>query len=75
MSTAELRCDIKKMIDRLPVDRLVTVADFVSYLNCPSLIERIEAAEADLKIGKGTKWRKVRRDVWCPTFAGTACLL
>lgn len=63
MSTAELRRQIKKAIDSVPHDRLKSLADFVSYLSRPTLIERIDAAEKAIDSGKGADWRKVRSDV------------
>jgi hypothetical protein len=63
MSTPELRREIKKGVDRVPVDRLASLADFVDFLNRPSLADRLASAEADIKGGKGVNWRKVRRDV------------
>ena len=63
MSDAALRREIKKAIDSLPVDRLPSVADYVAFLNRPSLAEQIEKAESDLKAHKGVNWRKARDDV------------
>ena len=63
MSDALLRREIKKAIDRLPGERLASVADYVAFLNRPDLAEQIETAERDLKANKGINWRKVRDDV------------
>lgn len=63
MSRTVLRNEIKKEIDRIPEDRLASLADFVAFLNRPSLKEQVDKAERDLKAGKGTNWRKVRDDV------------
>ena len=63
MTDALLRREIKKAIDRLPVDRLSSVADYVAFLNLPTLRLRIEQAERDLKANKGVNWREVRDDV------------
>ncbi len=63
MSQTVLRNEIKKEIDRIPEDRLASLADYVAFLNRPSLKERVEKAERDLKAVKGTNWRKVRNDV------------
>jgi hypothetical protein len=63
MSTAELRREIKKALDRLPRDRLASVADFVQFLNRPTLSQRIVTAEKALARKKGINWRKVRSDV------------
>jgi hypothetical protein len=63
MSVPNLRREIKKSIDRVPVERLVSLADFVEFLSRPSLTERLADAEAELKAGKGANWRKVGRNV------------
>ena len=63
MTEAHLRREIKEAIDRLPVDRLSSVADYVAFLNRPTLRHQIEKAERDLKANKGVNWRKVRDDV------------
>jgi hypothetical protein len=63
MTDALLRREIKKAIDRLPVDRLPSVADYVAFVNRPTLEQQIENAERDLKSNKGVNWRKVRDDV------------
>jgi hypothetical protein len=63
MSTTELRREIKKAVDRLPPDRLESLADFVAFLNRPSIAQRLAAAETAVAAGKGVKWRKVRADV------------
>ena len=63
MSESALRREIKKAIHRLPLDRLPSVADYIAFLNRPTLRQRIEKAERDLKANKGVNWRKVRDDV------------
>ena len=63
MADSLLRQEIKKAIDRLPLDRLSSVADYIAFLNRPSLAQQIERAERDLKANKGVPWRKVRNDV------------
>jgi hypothetical protein len=63
MTAAGLRREIKKAIDRLPVDRLASLADYIAFLDQPSLGERIKVADRDLKANKGINWRKVRDDV------------
>jgi hypothetical protein len=63
MSRTTLRREIKKAVDRLPEDRLASLADFVAFLNRPSLKEQVEQAEREFKAGKGVNWRKVRSDV------------
>jgi hypothetical protein len=63
MTESLLRREIKKAIDRLPADRLSSLADYVAFLDCPTLRHRIEQAESDLKADKGVNWREVRNDV------------
>jgi len=63
MSATKLRQEIKKSVDRLHADRLASLADYVSFLSRPSLVERIKRAEKEFAAGKGTPWRKVRSDV------------
>ena len=63
MTETILRREIKKAIDRLPLDRLASLADFVAFLNRPTLRQQIDKAERDLKANKGLNWRKVRDDV------------
>ena len=63
MSTTELRREIKKAVDRLPPERLESLADYVQFLTRPSVAKRIAAAEKAIASGKGTNWRKVRSDV------------
>jgi hypothetical protein len=63
MSTAELRREIKKAIDQLPPERLESLADYLDFLNRPSLGERLIAAEKAIAAGKGVNWRKARKDV------------
>jgi hypothetical protein len=61
MSGAALRREIKKAIDRVPEDRLESLANYVVFLNRPGLKEQIEKAERELKAGKGVNWRTVVR--------------
>ena len=63
MSTVELRRKIKRVIDRLPPQRLASVADYVAFLDRPPIASRIATAEKGLAAGKGIDWRKVRKDV------------
>jgi len=63
MNASLLRREIKKAIDNLPVERLASVADYVAFLNRPTLEQQIEKAERELKDNKGVKWREVRDDV------------
>jgi hypothetical protein len=63
MSTVELRRKIKKVIDRLPPQRLESVADYVAFLDRPPIADRVAAAEKAIAAGKGVDWRKVRKDV------------
>jgi hypothetical protein len=68
MSTAQLRRELKKAIDRLPTKQLESVDDFVRFLNRPSISRRLAAAEKAIAVGKGVNWRKVRSE--CGTRAG-----
>ena len=63
MSTVELRREIKKVVDRLPPERLASLADYVDFLSRPPLVQRVKAAEKGIAAGKGVNWRKVRSDV------------
>jgi hypothetical protein len=63
MPRTPLRREIKKAIDRVPEERLASLADYVAFLNRPSLKEQVEKAEREFKAGKGVNWRKVRSDV------------
>ncbi len=62
MTTAELRREIKKIIDHLPADRLASLADYAQFLDRPPLPQRLQAAEKAIKAGRGVNWRKVRAD-------------
>jgi hypothetical protein len=63
MSAVELRREIKRVIDRLPSERLASLADYVDFLNRPPLVQRVKAAEKAIAAGTGVNWRKVRSDV------------
>jgi hypothetical protein len=63
MSTVELRRQIKKAVDRLPPERLESLADYVHFLTRPALAQRLAEAEKAIASGKGVNWRKVRSDV------------
>ena len=63
MTRAALLREIKKAVERLPNDRLESVADYVAFVSRPTLKERIEKAEEEFNAGKGINWRKVRDDV------------
>jgi hypothetical protein len=63
MSSVELRRQIKKAVDRIPPDRLESLADYVIFLNRPPLARRLQDAEKAISSGKGVNWRKVRSDV------------
>jgi hypothetical protein len=63
MSTSELRQEIKKEVDRMPADRLESLADYVQFLIRPSLERRLSEAEQAIESGQGVNWRLVRRDV------------
>ncbi len=63
MTESLLRREIKKAVDRLAVDRLPSLADYIAFLNHPTLAQQIEKAERDLEADKGVNWRTVRDDV------------
>lgn len=63
MSTVELRRKIKQGIDRVPPKGLASLAEYVRFLNQPTLPQRLAAAEKSIAAGKGVHWRKVRADV------------
>ena len=63
MTELVLRREIKEATDRLPVDRLASVADYIAFLNRATPGQRIEKAERDLKANKGVNWRMVRDDI------------
>jgi len=53
MNTLELRREIKRAIGRLPQERLESLADYVQFLNRPSLTCRLEEAERAIATGQG----------------------
>ncbi len=63
MNTLQLRREIKTAIDRLPPERLESLADYVHFLTRPSLARRLEEAEKAIASGRELNWRKVRSDV------------
>lgn len=63
MKESLLRREIKKAVDRLAVDRLPSLADYIAFLNHPTLGQQLEKAERDLEADKGVNWRTVRDDV------------
>ena len=63
MTESNMRLEIKKAVDQLAVEKLTSVADYIAFLNRPTLGQQIEQAERDLNVNKGVDWRKVRDDV------------
>jgi hypothetical protein len=63
MKNSELRRRIKKDVDRIPDERLNSLADYVEFLKTPPIEVRVAIAEKAIKEGRGVNWRKVRRDV------------
>lgn len=76
MTTTSLKSIISKRIRNFPKDKLLVVENFVSYLadrndnaatkellNMPGLLSEVNAAKKEFDSGKGTDWRKVRRNV------------
>lgn len=58
MSTIELRREIKKAIDRLPLKRLASLADYIHFSNFPPVEQRVTTAKRAIDAGKGVNWRK-----------------
>ena len=63
MTQTQVRREIKKAVDQLPSERLASLADYIAFLNRPTLRQQVQKAEADLKANRGVNWRKVRNDV------------
>jgi len=63
MTTGQLRKQIKKSVDAIPPERLLSLAEFVAFLSRPPLRERLAQAKRAIASGKGANWRMVRRDV------------
>ena len=63
MTQTQVRREIKKAVDQLPSERLASLADYIAFLNRPTLRQQVQKAEADLKANRGVNWRKVRDDV------------
>lgn len=76
MTTTSLKSSISKRIRNFPKDKLLVVDDFVSYLaertdnsaskellNIPGLLSEVNNAKKEFTSGKGTEWRKVKRNV------------
>jgi hypothetical protein len=76
LSVAELRRRAKKTIDELSGAKLRFITDFLGYvkegrsedatkelLEIPGFIESFSRGKKDIRGGRATPWRKVRRDV------------
>ncbi|NOS85640.1 MAG: hypothetical protein HOP31_10910 [Ignavibacteria bacterium] len=76
MTTTSLKSSISKRIRNFPKEKLLVVDDFISYLadrndnaatkellNIPGLLSEVKAGKREFASGKGTNWRKVRKDV------------
>ena len=63
MTQTQVRREIKKAVDQLPSERLASLADYIAFLNRPTLRQQVQKAEADLKTNGEVNWRKVRDDV------------
>jgi len=63
MTSTELRREIKKLVDRVPPERLESLVDYVQFLNRPELSIRLKNGEKAIAAGKGLSWRKVRKAV------------
>ena len=53
MTKAKLRREIKNLVDQLPPERLNSLADYVHFLNRPSLGKRLEDAEKAIEAFNG----------------------
>lgn len=75
MTIAEQRKAAREALDGLPPDKLKVAVEFLRYLEgraseeateellkIPGLLDDIQEAEKEIATGKGTAWRKVRRD-------------
>ena len=76
MTTAQLRKQAKERLDALPPDKIRVAAEFLNYLDTaasqdataellkiPGLLDEAKEAANDIKKGRFTSWRKVRKDV------------
>jgi hypothetical protein len=63
MSPLDLRREIKQAVDKLPAERLASLADYIHFLSRPSLPRELKQAEDDISAGRGVDWRTVRDDV------------
>ncbi len=76
MTTAELRKQAKEQLDALPPDKIRVAVEFLNYLDIaasrdataellkmPGLLDEVKEAAGDIKKGRFTDWRKVRKDV------------
>jgi len=63
MTTNQLRREIKKAVDKLPDERLESLADYVQFLSRSSIEQRLKEAEEAFANGKSVNWRHVRSDV------------
>ena len=73
MSTAQLRRQLKNRIDKMPVNRLRTAADFLTYLHereedeamtlvpRKPLYQRLAQAQRDIARGRVTPVNKLKR--------------
>ena len=76
MTTTEQRKAAREALDGLPPDKLKVAIEFLRYLEeraseeateellrIPGLLQDLEDAGKEIAAGKGTEWRKARRDV------------
>lgn len=63
MTDIALKSRIKKAVDKMPREKLASVADYIAFLSRPTLAERLKVAERDARKGNLTPWRAVRKDV------------
>ena len=63
MSSPKLRQQIKKAVDRVPTERLQSLAEYIQFLSRPPLVHLVERAEKAITTGQSVPWRSVRDDL------------
>lgn len=76
MNTTQIRSDLKQCIDKFSPEKLILVADFFQDLEAEENIDATEEllniegfesafakANQEVKEGKVTNWREIRKDV------------
>ena len=62
MTSTELRREIKKLVDRVPPERLQSLLDYVHFLRYSEMSSRLTDAEREISGGKGQNWRTIRNE-------------